>query len=238
MESKVIKVNSEEECLNLFNERVDEIVSNSLELYKEVKDTVSILRNELCINSDFTALCAPQVGKKLRLFMIKDAHKKYQVFLNPLIVSKSHKIHLSLEKNASLDGCFLIPRANEIHLAYQTVDGHVCSNSYIGAYAEVIQQMVEMLDGITLYDYGLNLDDIGGLEAFNSASEEERTKVIELYLDNLKKYNNQMKELIESDPQLKLLNDTIEFNTNYILGNIKPIDKDGNIVEPKKKEVE
>ena len=41
---------------------------------------------------------------------------------------------------------------------------------------------------------------------------------------------------VYSNPDLKKINDNIEFMTKYLEGDIKPVDKEGNIVEPKKKE--
>ena len=73
-------------------------------------------------------------------------------------------------------------------MAFQHEDGYVDSETYVGAYAEVVQQMIEMLDGIILIDYGLDLDDIGGPEAFDKASNKQKTELLAMYLEQLKKH--------------------------------------------------
>lgn len=217
-----------------FQERIDEILDNKL--YEDVKHCVATIKERLKVDPEMVALCAPQVGDKLRLFVVKTSGnniEKFKVFLNPMIVS-SKGLHLSMESNPSFkDKWFIIPRKDEVHIAYQTIDGHIESETYKGVYGEVIQQMIEMLDGITLFDYGLDLDGIGGVEAFTSASNEDKIKVMQMYLDSLKSFDENLKKEIEASPELKNLNDTINFTTQMLLGNIKPIDKDGNVVEYK-----
>ena len=215
-------------------ERIDEI-SGAVD-FGDVVDTIQELRTEILKNK-LTCLCAPQIGKKLRLFVVKTADKKYDAFLNPMIVSKSKEIHLSMENNASIpDKYYIIPRYNEVHVAFQTSDGHVDSKSYKGAYGEVVQQMIEMLDGITLADYGLDLDDLSetgkdGLKVWNKASKKEQAEVLAMYVESLQKQSDDLHTEIEGNEELKQVNDTIDFNTKYLLGENKPIDADGNVVE-------
>ena len=219
--------------LSLFDERVNEIMSDTP--YSEVKDTINTLKSELLKNKNIAALCAPQINKELRLFVVKTADKKFDVFLNPMVVTKSKEIHLSMEENPSIpDKKFIIPRYNEVHVAFQTHDGHVDSKTYKGAYGEVVQQMIQMLDGITLADYGLDLDDVGGYKAWDRASKADKQEVIQMYLDSLRKLSDSFDKEISENPELKAINDQIEFTTKYLLGEVKPVDSDGNIVEAKK----
>lgn len=215
-----------------FQDRVDEILDNKL--YEDVKHTVSMIKERLKVDKDLVALCAPQVGVNLRLFVVKTSGAnmdKFKVFVNPMVVT-GEGLHLSREVNASFKGKqFIIPRKDKVHVAYQTTDGHVDSETYIGVYGEVVQQMIEMLDGITLFDYGFDLDDVGGPEAFDKASKEEKEQVIQMYLDTLKEYSSDLKTEIDSNPELKKINDTIEFTSKMLSGEIKPVDKDDNIVE-------
>ena len=78
------------------------------------------------------------------------------------------------------------------------------------------------------------LDDVGGVEAFNKATDQEKQQVISLYLETLKKQSAQSSAEIENNAELKQLNDSIEFMKGYILGDIKPVDKEGHIVESNK----
>lgn len=216
------------------NEPVSEILGDVD--YDKIKHVVNDIKDTIKANKDLTALCAPQIGEPLRLCCIRFADNKIRAFLNPMIVR--HKgLHLSKETNASFKGKeFIVPRYDELDLAYQEVDGRVEANTFKGVPAEVIQQMVQMLDGILLTDYALDLDDVGGPEAFNKATDEEKQQVISLYLETLKKQSAQSSAEIESNAELKQLNDSIEFMKGYILGDIKPVDKEGHIVEAVKKD--
>lgn len=206
-------------------ERVDEI-TGAVSL-KEVKETINSIKTELRKNKDLVSLAAPQIGKELRLFVVKTNNNNYKEFLNPMIVNKSTEQHLSREHNVSVSKKdYIIPRANEIHVAYQTYDGHIQSETYKGAYAEVVQQMIELLDGITIADYGLEI-----IKEFDKASDEEKTQVLQMYLDSLKKRNVELQTEIEETPELKQINDTINFNIGLLNGTIKPIDDKGNVVE-------
>lgn len=215
-----------------FSERVDEILDNKL--YEPVKHAVSQLKERLKVDPELVALCAPQIGTKLRLFVVKTSGtnmEKFKAFINPMIVT-GEGLHLSREVNPSFKGKqFIIPRKDKVHVAYQTPDGHVESETYVGVYGEVIQQMIEMLDGITLFDYGFDLDDVGGAEEFDKATKEEKEQVIQMYLESLKSISGELKEEIESNPELKRINDTIDFTTRMLSGEIKPVDENDNIVE-------
>ena len=206
-------------------ERIDEITGGIT--LKEVKDTINTIKTELRKNKDLACLCAPQIGKNLRLFVVKTNNNQYKEFLNPMVVSKSKEQHLSRERNISVgEKDYIIPRFDDIHVAYQTYDGHINSESYKGAYGEVVQQMIEMLDGIQLSDYGLEV-----IPEFDSATDEEKTQVLQMYVESLKKRAHTLMDEINADPELKAINDTIEFNIGLLNGDIKPVDAEGNVVE-------
>ena len=212
--------------LNKFIERTDEI--DSATSYDAVKQTVSDLKKVLNSEKDYVAICAPQIGLDLRLFIVKRAKgtsedSRYKVFLNPIRVS-SKGLHLSRENNLSLpDQEFIVPRSNEVHVAYQEIDGRPNSETFIGAYGEVVQQMIDMLDGITLADYGLPID-----EDFDKASDKDKTAIIQMYLEFLNKRYNILTEEIENNPELKNLNDIIKFQTGILDGSITPVKKEEN----------
>ena len=215
-----------------FEERVDEITAETS--FEDVVKCVSKLKQALYDNTEAAAICAPQIGYDLRLFVVRTARselKRFKVFLNPMVVS-SEDLHLSRETNLSFPNKqFIIPRKNKIHVAYQTEDGHVEAETYFGAYGEIVQQMIEMLDGITLADYGLDLDILGGPDVYDKAPKTQKTKLLALYLENLKIESDTLKEEIESDPHVKYLNDTINFMTGLMTGQIVPCNKDEQSTE-------
>ena len=231
MSNYVIKIITDK---SKFQERVDEIDKNTSP--EAVKHTVSELKQTLIANKELVGLCAPQIGTNLRIFCIKTANNRVRAFLNPLLVS-GEGLHLSREINPSFPNKeFIVPRRDKIHVAFQEVMGQPNSESYSGAYAEIVQQMIEMLDGITLMDYALDLDDVGGPKEFDKASKEDKQAIVQMYLESLKATSTELKETIEANPTLKGINDDINFMTEYLKGEIKPVDKDGNIVDIKKEE--
>lgn len=219
-----------------FQDRVDEITAK--DSFTSIKHAAAQVKSALLDNKDVVALCAPQVGLNLRLFGVKTANNKVKIFLNPLIIS-GEGLHLSRETNASFrNKQFIIPRKDKVHVAYQEINGAPNSETYSGVYGEVVQQMIEMLDGILLSDYGLDLDDVGGVDKFDKASKKDKEALIQMYLDSLKNISGNLKAEIDATPALKELDDTIEFMTGVLMGDIKPVDKDGNIIIKKSKEEE
>jgi len=221
----LIRTGKEIKELHLFEDRVDEITATTK--FSDVKDCIQALKQELRKNRDLVALCAPQINKDLRLFVVKNSDNVYKAYLNPMIVNVSKGMHLSREDNASYPNKnYMIIRNDEVHLAYQTSDGHVNSESFKGAYSEIIQQMVQMLDGITLPELGLELG-----SDFDKASEEDKIAIMQLYLQSLENRKQILNDQIESNEELKLLSDTIKFNTRLLNGEIKPLDDEGKVVE-------
>ena len=210
--------------ISKFDDRTDEIGSNVS--FNTVKQTVSDLKKVLNSEKDYVALCAPQIGSDLRLFIVKRAKSasedsRYKVFLNPIRVS-SKGLHLSRETNLSLPNQqYVIPRSNEVHVAYQEIDGRPNSETFVGAYGEVVQQMIDMLDGITLADYGLPIDD-----DFDKASDKDKVAIIQMYLEHLKNNYNILTDEIQNDPNLQYLDKVIKFQTGILDGTITPIKKE------------
>ena len=229
MSNRYVKVITD---LSKFEERTDEILGSKdpIGQLKEIQATIADLKNVLRNDRDNVCICAPQIGSNLRLFIVKTAETseikgRYKVFINPIIVS-SEGIHLSREINLSIPGkVFLIPRYNKVHVAYQDEMGHACSETYIGSYGEVVQQMIQMLDGITLADLGLEID-----EEFDNASEKDKRTIIQMYLDSINSETSELNKEIESNEELKNLNDIIKMQTGLLTGDIVPLDENGNPV--------
>lgn len=233
MKNNYVKIETD---ITKFAERTDEITATIS--YDTVKHAISQIKRALYDNPDCVAICAPQIGADLRLFVVRTARtesERFKVFLNPLIVS-SEGLHLSRETNLSIpDKEFIIPRKNKIHVAYQAANGEVASETYVGAYAEVVQQMIEMLDGITLIDYGFDLDDVGGPKAYDKAPKKQQTEVIAMYLESLKEYSSELASEIEQTPELKQINDTINFMKGMLTGEITPIKPENESITTEEK---
>lgn len=190
-------------------ERSDEAILADEE---NINKTIKWLKDNLYHNKDLVALAAPQIGVNMRLFCIKFADGDIRTFANPLIV-KTKDLHLSRETNISLPNKeFIVPRYNEIEVVYQTPVGKIEQNLFKDAVSDIFQQMVQLLDGITLDTIGLEL-----VPDWDTYPEEERQQVIDMYLISLKERNESLQKEIEETPELKQINDAIDFMTEKII---------------------
>lgn len=181
------------------------------ELQEETKQIEEWLKN-----SGVTAIAANQLGSEKRLFAVLP-EKEAMFFCNPMIV-KQKGLHVALAEDPSLPGRqFLIARNDEITLDYQTIYGtneeRVFKQDEGG---DLLQQLVQRLDGVSIADYGLEIFD-----DFMQASDAERQEVIEYYLDSLKEQQQNLQADIDSDKDAKQIQDAITFITKAAAGEIE-----------------
>ncbi len=98
-------------------------------------------------------LAAPQVGKSLRLFLVKiDPQSPLYVFINPTIVEKSVKM---AESKEILEGCLSIPgvwgsvkRHETVKVRYMGLDAKEKEKTFGGLLSTVVQHEIDHLNGI------------------------------------------------------------------------------------------
>lgn len=184
--------------------------------YLKVKTIIKDLKDTMYANPDIISLAAPQIGQAYRIFCIRFSNGDIRAFINPMIIKREDLV-LSREVNASIKGKeFIIPRNKIIHAAYQLPTGNSEVNKFEDAPGFIFQQMVDLLDGVLLDDYGLEV-----IPEFDEASDEEREEVIKAYIDSLKLEETNLKDEINANPELKKMNDSIEFMTKVALGDVK-----------------
>lgn len=199
--------------LKKLNDRVDEAI---LENEEQLNLDTQSIKEVLYKHKELFALSAPQVGIKSRIFCIKFANGDIRTFINPMII-KSSGMHLSRETNASIpDKEFILVRGDEIQATYQTPVGKVETNLFQGIVSEVFQQMTQLLDGIMISDIGLEV-----LEGWDEATQEERDQVIDMYLDSLKLKSDELRKEIDESPDLKEIDNAINFMTSVAEGKTK-----------------
>jgi peptide deformylase len=227
----IITLGSEYESVIL--SRADEV-----DVRKEgnaVRQTVLTLKKKIR-EHNLTSLSAPAVGINKRIFVI-NFNGDLRSFVNP-IATKYEGIELSREVCSSLPGkTYIRPRNSSVTVTYQTPLGKIESKKFIGKAATVVQHEIDHLEGLLLSDIALEID-----EAFDSAPEEERLAVINAYLDSLDMQQKELEAEIESDPELKQVNDAIDFmqsvakgETTVVSENLELInnsDKEGNDEAP------
>ena len=196
---------------------IEELVQSSIEIdtkkdNKKMRKIITELKYRIG-KDNLTALSAPQIGEKYRIFCIKFTEKKgkktsetIKTFINP-IVTGIKGIVVDREADICIPNKqFIIVRNNELSLLYQNPLGNNLSQKFSGKSSAVVQLMMDHLDGVLLTDLGLEID-----EKFDEASEEEKNELIEAYLNSLDVYKKQVDEEIENNKELKSMQDAIKF---------------------------
>ena len=196
---------------------IEELSQASIEIdtkkdNKKMREIITELKYRIG-KDNLTALSAPQIGEKYRIFCIKFTEKKgkktsetIKTFINP-IVTGIKGIVVDREADICIPNKqFIIVRNNELSLLYQNPLGNNLSQKFSGKSSAVVQLMMDHLDGILLTDLGLEID-----EKFDEASEEEKNELIEAYLNSLDVYKKQVDEEIENNKELKSMQDAIKF---------------------------
>ena len=179
---------------------------------KKMREIISELKSRI-EKDDLTALSAPQIGEKYRIFCIKFTEKKgkkvsenIKTFINPVITGIRG---LVIDREADIcfpNKQFIIVRNNDLSIVYQNPLGKPISQKFSGKSSAIIQLMVDHLDGVLLTDLGLEID-----ERFDEATEEEKNELLEAYMKSLDLYKKQVDEEIENNEELKLMQDAVKF---------------------------
>ena len=216
-------------------DRCDEINAADVFNHATVKQVSRELRDTIKHYKNITALSAPQLGYKYRIFCIKFNNNEIRTFVNPLIMTRDKdKMHLSREHQIGLsEDTYLVPRSSVISAVFQTPMGNNEACEFNDSVASVFQQMCDLLDGVLISDFGLKIDD-----DFDKASEEERQEVVKYYLEHLKDMGEKVKETIDNDPIQSAIDETITQLTKMNLGKAEFVKIDDDVKEQIKKEFE
>lgn len=172
-------------------------------LSKDCKDIILEMKNTLRAN-DLLGLSACQIGYYARVICL-NFNGDIRTFINP-IITKCEGFELSRETCVCLEGTYIRPRNSKIDIMYQTPLGKTESATLVGFAAKLFQHHLDHLDGILISDIGLLID-----EEFDNASEEDKTQIIDMYLDSLDLKKAEIDKAIEDDPKAKEMADAIKF---------------------------
>lgn len=194
------------------SERSDEVdIKNNM---KEAREIVSALKHTMQKN-DIKILAAPQIGFKKRIFCIA-FEEEIKTFINPIIM-EAKDIQLSKETDVTLPNkIFIRPRNSEVHVMYQRPTGQSEARQFLGMASILFQQGMDAIDGISLVDIGLEIDD-----DFENASDDEKMEVITMYLDSLDMKHKEIQKQIQEDPELNSFQKGIDFMTSVNKGETK-----------------
>ena len=206
---------------------IEELAQSSIEIdtkkdNKKMREIITELKYRIG-KDNLTALSAPQIGEKYRIFCIKFTEKKgkktsevIKTFVNPVIIGIKG-IVIDRESDICFpDKQFLIVRNNDLSIVYQNPLGKPVSQKFSGKASALIQLMVDHLDGVLLTDLGLEID-----ERFDEATEEEKNELLEAYMNSLDLYKKQVDEEIENNEELKSMQDAVKFIQSVRDGEIK-----------------
>lgn len=210
--------------LDKLRERSDEVETKDTDSFNRLTTVVKELKDILADSRHLVALSGPQIKENIRVFCIRFSNDEIKTFVNPLITYRKG-VHLSREVQIGVDRKeYIVPRSDEIDVTYQTATGLIQSNKFTGLSAEVFQQMVELLDGVLISDYGLEV-----IPEFDSATDDEKAELISYYLDTLKlKYDVISKE-VGKDAFASRMDKVINVLTKIRTGEIEvtPIEENG-----------
>lgn len=206
---EIITLSDNEETNNKLYNRASEI-NPSLEGNLQREITLALKRT--IEKNNITALSAPAIGYDKRIFCIK-FDNEIKTFINPIIMNQKG-IQLSKEICTSIPGkTFIRPRNNDITVMYQKPAGAIETRQLVGLAAIVFQHELDHLEGLLLSDIGLEID-----ADFDNASEEEQNEVIDFYLESLDLKRKELDKEIQSNEDLKQLQDGIRFMESVYKG--------------------
>lgn len=179
-----------------------------------LKEIIANIKKTMKKNN-IVSLSAPGIGYNKRVFCIDFSDSEIKTFINPVITNRT-EMKLTREICSSLPGEeYLLPRHYEVDIIYETPSGKIKTNRFKDVASYVIQHELDHLEGVTIKDIGLELD-----EDFDKATDEERQEIISMYLDSLEKRQAMLNECINEDEELKTVSDRLKFSEMLAKGEI------------------
>lgn len=136
----------------------EEVLREKAEPVAEVTDEIRKLTEDMfeaMIAADGAGLAGPQVGRKLRLFVVIADDDVRRVFINPQIISTSEELSDYEEGCLSIPGVWeTIRRPKRVTVQALNEKGKPFTLEADGLLARVIQHEYDHLDGIMFIDRG------------------------------------------------------------------------------------
>ena len=197
---------------------------------KRADDIVSILKDTLRNYAELSALSAPQIGYRERIFCMKFADGDIRAFINPLIISPDNKEWMDKHGCVSVenpmgfsDKKYFVFRFDEVHATYQTPTGKNEMNLFKGFAGDIFQQMYDILNGVTIRNidefengYAIEIPD-----DYDKASKEDKDEFLSMYIEKYcaKKADDEKKT--EADPTMKQVKKAIDYAKDVLSHKIK-----------------
>jgi peptide deformylase len=127
---------------------------------KKILLLIADLKETLLAHKDpeGVGLAAPQIGKNLRVFVMRDG-KELKTVINPEIISVTKVKAKKGKKNEALEGCLSIPhyygplrRGEEVKIKYLNEDGQKVIETFKNFPAQIVQHEIDHLNGFLFVD--------------------------------------------------------------------------------------
>jgi len=135
------------------SKKIKKLDKKTKDLIKDMKDTLDAKKDPVGVG-----LAGSQIGKNVRIFIIRRDAGHLEAILNPEIVSKSKKSSES-KKGEILEGCLSIPllygplkRSNKVVLKYMDEKGKTRKEEFKDLEAQIVLHEVDHLNGILFVD--------------------------------------------------------------------------------------
>lgn len=183
--------------------------------FKKVEEIIADLKDTLDKNPNLVCLSAPQIGYPERIFAIRFSDG-VRSFINPMI-SKSEGFMFATVSCPECDGKeYIFPCSKKILGIYQKDTGAPERNQFDGAASGLFQYMTNLLDGVPVPDYGLQID-----EDFKKAPKEEQDEVLKAFMDSMKDRNDKLQKEISENKKLSDIAKGIDFMKKVQAGEVK-----------------
>lgn len=128
---------------------------------KKIRELIEDMRDTLASQSDpeGVGLAAPQIGRNVRVFLMKHEGTE-RIVINPEVI-EVHETKTKSKKKAKtvLEGCLSLPhyygpltRAKKITISYLSETGQKMTESFEGFLAQIVQHEIDHLDGVLFID--------------------------------------------------------------------------------------
>jgi peptide deformylase len=128
-------------------------LSCSVILNDEIKEFIGSMK-ETMIDANGIGLAAPQVGRNIRVIVVKLQYGEIQEMINPTVKWYSDQT-VSIEEGClSIPGHYIdITRPSKISVSFQDLSGKYKRWKLKSLEARVVQHEIDHLDGVLMTDY-------------------------------------------------------------------------------------
>jgi len=172
--------------------------------YVIITKTLHLMEDSLKA-SNLNYLTANQLGLNERIIMVKYEDNTIHTFINPLITDFSKEMFMSREKDLFDGKEYLIPRKKIIEVTFANKNGMLKKIIYKEGAAALLQNLIELLEGVFVSDYGLEV-----IPEFDEASDEEREEVIKAYIESLNIQQKDLQEETKNNPFMNYIDESIK----------------------------